>query len=158
MEKIEFRTCIRCGKSKPIDKYYIRYHKKHKKEEIETRCKTCVQELSSIWYKENFERIRKRREENPESYESNKARTLKYYYGISLEQYKQMLKDCDNKCTICNIELDRSTKKLEPHIDHCHRTDKIRGILCGKCNSILGYCDDNTEILKICIKYLEDNV
>jgi len=40
-------------------------------------------------------------------------------------------------------------------MDHCHKTNKIRGLLCGKCNSAIGFFDDDTELLEKAIDYLK---
>ena len=70
-------------------------------------------------------------------------------YGITLEQKNKMIEDQHGRCAICKTEFDRTA-----YVDHCHKTDKIRGILCNKCNSGLGMFDDNAEILARAIDYL----
>ena len=72
-------------------------------------------------------------------------------YGISKEDFDKMISDQNNVCKICNQELTE-----EIHIDHCHLTEKVRGILCGKCNKGLGQFNDNIEILTNAIKYLKN--
>ena len=56
-------------------------------------------------------------------------------------------------CLICKIHQSEINKKF--HVDHCHSTDKIRGLLCPDCNHLLGFAKDNTEILKNAIDYLQ---
>lgn len=70
-------------------------------------------------------------------------------YGITKECYDSMFKDQNGKCPICKTDLQE-----EIHIDHCHITGKVRGILCGKCNKGLGQFDDNVIYLTNAIKYL----
>jgi hypothetical protein len=70
-------------------------------------------------------------------------------YGITLEKKNEMIEDQHGKCAICNNEFDNTA-----YIDHCHKTDKIRGILCNKCNSGLGMFDDDVEVLGNAISYL----
>jgi hypothetical protein len=53
------------------------------------------------------------------------------------------------RCAICDIETDKL------NVDHCHRTGVIRGMLCGKCNTILGLAQDNIDILLSAINYLK---
>jgi len=60
----------------------------------------------------------------------------------------------DNKCLICKKEFSSS---FNTHTDHNHFTNDIRGILCNKCNLLLGTCNDDINILKNAIKYIEDN-
>ena len=52
-------------------------------------------------------------------------------------------------CEICDVILDKKD------IDHCHDTGVVRGVLCPKCNKALGLFDDNLNIIKKSIKYLE---
>jgi len=85
--------------------------------------------------------------------DKQKNRALKSSFNISLEDYKQMLHEQNYKCAICNTET--SSGKGSFHVDHCHTTGKIRGLLCHYCNVGLGNFKDNSEILKKAIKYLK---
>ena len=62
-------------------------------------------------------------------------------YGITKEDYDKMLKKQEGKCAGCKKEF------TNPHIDHCHRTGKGRGILCPKCNKALCQVNDDIDIL-----------
>lgn len=62
-------------------------------------------------------------------------------------------------CEICHTELwFEGGKKAHQvmHIDHCHKTNKFRGIICGRCNFALGFLYDNAEAAKRMVRYLED--
>jgi len=63
-----------------------------------------------------------------------------------------MLKKQNNKCKICNTKF----SKVTSNIDHCHTTNKVRGILCTACNMGLGLFKDNTENLTNAITYLKE--
>ena len=93
-----------------------------------------------------------------EYYENNKeyiaAKTREKKYGISPEDYDTMLKEQDNKCKICLVSFTTLKPQLI-HVDHCHTTNQIRGLLCVYCNSGLGFFKDNTETLTNAIVYLE---
>jgi predicted RNA-binding protein with RPS1 domain len=67
----------------------------------------------------------------------------------------ELLKLQSNKCSICHKEFEDRPKSI--HIDHDHSTGEIRSLLCNKCNSMLGFAEDNIEILKNAISYLEKN-
>ena len=76
---------------------------------------------------------------------------LKYTFGISLEQYNEMLKKQGSVCAICK-EKCKSGKNLA--VDHCHTTGKIRGLLCSNCNRGLGLFTDDKIKLSNAIIYL----
>jgi len=65
-------------------------------------------------------------------YKSDKWKAVmrKYRYNLSQEQYSKLLKDQKGLCAICH-----KAKKL--YVDHNHKTDKFRGLLCHKCNLLL---------------------
>ena len=73
---------------------------------------------------------------------------MKIRYGIDIKDYEILFKKQNGKCAICGAKKD----KLD--IDHCHKTNKVRGLLCGSCNRALGLLKDNTDFLNSAIKYL----
>lgn len=84
-----------------------------------------------------------------------KNRKLKLSFGITLDDYNNLLKKQDYKCAIC-----KTTEPLGKgnfHIDHCHKSEKIRGLLCHHCNVGLGHFKDNIDLLNIAIKYLGEH-
>jgi len=80
---------------------------------------------------------------------------FKRLYGITKDDFDEMLKGQEYKCKICGLRS--SELKRTFHLDHCHDTLKIRGILCPSCNTGLGLFRDNIEVLKSAVKYLEEN-
>lgn len=68
-----------------------------------------------------------------------------------------MLIHQNNRCKLCDLEFDFSSKKTAPHVDHCHETGKIRGLLCNDCNIALGKFNDSVEKLQRAIYYLRNN-
>lgn len=84
-----------------------------------------------------------------------KKSRLKNWYGITLEEYDQILKEQNNKCPICKIELDGGKYT---HLDHKHGESglsSIRGITCSACNTMLGFAKDSTKIFESAIEYLK---
>jgi hypothetical protein len=102
--------------------------------------------------KESDAVCRKRFAENNPT--KSKEYALKYKYGITLEDYNIMLFEQDGCCAICGIHHTEIKKSL--HVDHCHTTGKVRGLLCYSCNTILGHAQDDINILKKTIKYLNN--
>ena len=85
------------------------------------------------------------------------AHNYKKLYGITPEQKNDLIRGQDYKCLGCNKLFDLNDK-FDICVDHCHSTGKIRGILCRKCNSILGFADDNQLTLKNLSDYLAKNI
>lgn len=85
-----------------------------------------------------------------------KAKSLRNYrlkreYNISTEEYEKMYKGQCGLCSIC----DKKEELYKLAIDHDHKTGRIRGLLCRKCNAALGLFGDNTETMKRAMKYIE---
>jgi hypothetical protein len=76
-------------------------------------------------------------------------------YGITIEQFDQMVADQDGRCAICREGFKPAKKKLAVHVDHCHKTQFVRGILCARCNLGLGLFKDSAEFLQKAIDYLK---
>lgn len=74
---------------------------------------------------------------------------LKYKYGISIEDERRMLAVQGNACAICKNGDARLV------VDHCHATGKIRGMLCERCNHVIGHAKENTQTLENAIRYLK---
>jgi hypothetical protein len=81
--------------------------------------------------------------------EKRRARHLTTSYGITQNDYDVMYSQQEGCCKICGTEQDVL------NVDHCHRTNKVRGLLCVRCNLGLGYFSDNIPTFKKVINYLE---
>ena len=88
----------------------------------------------------------------------NTARYRKRKFGISQEQYDEMLQRQGGVCAICGEEERRLHPKTQEQqmlsVDHCHETNQIRGLLCADCNFMLGNAKDNISTLAKAIQYL----
>lgn len=124
---------------------------KYAKDGLNNWCKQCIKEYRS----------------RPEVKQKTKLREKLYYsntknikennrlfkkFSITLQDYNELLKLQNYRCKICGIDENNCKKGLE--IDHCHKTNKIRGLLCMECNTGLGKFKDNKEFLKEAINYL----
>lgn len=96
----------------------------------------------------------KTREANPdEVYKKKRDLMLKRNYGISVSEYDELLQSQNNVCAVCH--------KPEPwrrgylHVDHNHKTGQLRGLLCSKCNLALGHANDDVNILRALIRYIQ---
>lgn len=131
------RVCRDCGIEKSLSEYSPDYRVHH---QYQTQCKSCKREWA-----------RKDRKLRPDVY---KHRDLNMY-GIGLDDYKKMLSEQNGVCAICHRpEL---KKRGYLHVDHCHRTNKVRGLLCGNCNTAIGKFYESIHYMKSAIEYLEKN-
>jgi len=82
---------------------------------------------------------------------------LKRTYGISYDQYLEMLHEQGHVCKLCSGEgfLMSGHHKLKLVVDHCHRTGKVRGLLCHNCNRALGLLHDDPATILAAFEYLK---
>ncbi len=116
-------------------KYDDEYRNSHKEYYIEYHRK---------WKKKNKERLK--------TYRKNLG--LKKY-GITLEDFNQILEKQNYKCLICN----KHTLESKPYglvVDHNHKTENVRGLLCDRCNTGLGNFQDSIDVLQSAIEYLKN--
>jgi len=97
---------------------------------------------------------------NNSRYESGSAKRcrLKIKYGITLDKYHEILEDQGGVCAICGqpeTQKSKEGKVLALAVDHNHKTNKIRQLLCGKCNKAIGLFKDDPEILQKATEYLK---
>tara|TARA_B100001057_G_scaffold133155_1_gene132593 strand:- start:338 stop:772 length:435 start_codon:yes stop_codon:yes gene_type:complete len=94
---------------------------------------------------------------SPVPYNKRRNSILKTKFGISLDQYNDMLKKQNNRCMVCNqLETRRSNKGGIRFlaVDHCHTTGKVRGLLCGNCNVALGLLNEDRDRIQKLIEYI----
>lgn len=92
------------------------------------------------------------REANKEAIRiTRKRREIKSEYGLTIDQVAAMEKGQKGRCGICKTPF--GVKGF--HIDHCHATGVVRGLLCAPCNQGLGFFGDNPETLRRAIRYLK---
>lgn len=127
--------CTQCQIDQPTSSY-------HKRSSVsrghDSWCKTCKSEYRKGYFEKNKEK------------ETLRSRLKAWgYQGFEFthEQHDKMLLEQNNKCAICKQET-----KL--HVDHCHTTNKVRGLLCPACNKGLGHFKDNVELLNNARNYL----
>ena len=128
--------------------------------EADRRKKMRDKERLAKWRKNNPEKYKqqwqRRKDKQAEYYQNNKdewhSRLIGRTYGISLEEYNDILSEQKNVCAICKNEC-VSGKKLA--VDHNHDNGKVRGLLCCRCNRGLGNFSDNLDLLRSAVLYLE---
>lgn len=136
----ELRKCRTCKAEKPTSEF----HKGNSPEGLQYDCKPCNNARSSKWQRENRDKTR------PIQRRSN----MKRRYGITEQQYDEMLAAQDGVCYLCGKgpETQRWGRLA---LDHCHETGVVRKLLCHHCNAALGNFGDSVEMLEKAIDYLK---
>jgi hypothetical protein len=165
---LEFVTkqCTKCKQDKELLTVNFLPEKRHM-DGLSSRCRECCNEasrncrekykndLSKACSKENLRLSSKRwREKQDPEVLKEKYRNwdLKKYYKLSPDDINTLLERQKFICKICSTKIDFISK----HVDHNHKTGEIRGLLCSKCNFMLGFAKDSIEILYNGIKYLKE--
>ena len=127
------KQCNTCGETKPLDRY------EKEKTGYRNKCRDCRKiqrgKRVSRYYSE---------------YEQEYRRMKKY--GLTREEYESMYTSQRGACKICGTVPDKTL-----HIDHCHESNVVRGLLCGQCNVGLGMFKDDITLLLEAINYLKEN-
>ena len=121
------KTCTCCQQTLSDEMFHKRTYR-NGRVGLQPKCKKCATENRRQYYK-------------PHEYMRRK-------FNLTDEQYAELMKH-DN-CEVCGRDI--TNKKC---IDHCHNTEKIRGVLCNNCNTTLGLVGDNVQVLTELIRYLE---
>ena len=136
------RTCTKCGETKDLIKGF--YKTGRKTDKAETRHYTCKECTKA--------RVSATAAANPEA---QRARDYKRKYGITIEEYEQMLKLQGGTCALCP-KTAPGGRHAQAHwcVDHDHVTGKVRELLCNDCNMVLGIIKDSPEHLGRMITYI----
>lgn len=124
-----------------------------------SRCKVC----RSIDKKEVLTKFRLNNPIKTRKKFNNKSEAKRHnnykQYGLSLEDYNNLLILQNSVCAICK-KPETMTKKngtiQNLAVDHCHKTGKVRGLLCSKCNTGIGYFAEDRQIFLNAIEYLDN--
>ncbi len=135
----------KCGRCKKIKNKTLFYKKRESPDGRSSICKDCHRLYSrEVWYPANKE---KQKKSSLSWRNRNRDKYLASQYQTTEAIVSEKRKESDGRCMICGVLSDLV-------LDHCHQTKKIRGFLCKKCNSGLGFFSDNIDKLKNAIKYL----
>lgn len=120
---------------------------------VETHWKSSeyARKKAKEWRLANPDRVQAYREQNRRRSYLQEARRK---YGISADQFAAMMHSQSDACATCKKPFCCGDKQTKPHIDHCHASGNVRGILCNRCNSVLGLVCDNKELLTSLAGYL----
>lgn len=140
------RTCKTCKKDKP----YSEYHRNGA--HLRPACKECSAKRRRRYYRQTRAKSRQAsREHYAQNREKLNTATVARRYGLKPQQYLHLLASSNYSCQVCGVR----PPKAQLHLDHCHSTGEVRGILCRGCNHALGNVKDNHSTLEKLAAYLK---
>lgn len=146
-----YRTCKDCKVEKLIDNFAL-VGKRHYRR---SRCAECYKIYNATKKRKNY------------TLEKNREWMLKRNYNMTLEDYNSLLEQQNYACAICGFEETKTYKNgtvASLAVDHDHECcpgstscgDCVRGLLCYRCNTMIGFAYDNATILEMAGKYLRN--
>jgi hypothetical protein len=132
----------------PANRATYRWRRKHRKrfrqaqQKWRASNKEKVKRNNQKWHKDNRERSRLRHQLNH----------VERHYGIPREEFIRLFKAQRGRCAICRIP--NGVRKRALGVDHCHSTNRVRGLLCGWCNAALGLFKEEPRVLRAALHYL----
>ena len=138
------KTCKNCLVETPLEEFYTHARTRDGKG---SWCKKCLITKTAEKRKDPIQKELWK--------EYGRRSTLKKRYGITAEEYDQMLKDQNEVCLICGLKAGGGRgPKSRLAVDHSHETGRVRGLLCNNCNNGLGRFKDDPALLSKAIEYL----
>lgn len=134
------KKCIDCKEVKSFDNF----HKATQRADgFAIVCKPCKAKRDKEYHWKNRDRILSHKR-SPEVVNRRRAGR----YNLTVKQLETLIEKSNGICGICKT-------RPATDVDHCHKTGRVRGMLCKPCNSTLGYMQDNVEWLANAITYLK---
>lgn len=144
------KTCSTCKTDKPLNEFH---NSLKLAKGLSVRCKVCANKATRLSYNENNSwNLIKSREYRANNPDAGRNAKFKYKYGISLNDYNEILERQGFTCAICQVLY---SPKYKLDVDHNHVTGKVRGLLCRSCNLAIGQLKDSPIILSRAAAYLQ---
>lgn len=154
------KQCTKCKEHK----FFSEFYKSSSKSGYRSWCKQCTLEKDKEKYNTdpNYKysktvKVRHKWNTDPEAWSKRQLTVrkshLKRAYGLTLEQYQEMFDKQNGECAICGVSHEKAHHK-QLMVDHCHKTGKVRQLLCDLCNTALGKFKDSPELLEKAAEYL----
>ena len=116
----------RCGSCKRRKAKRLFHKNRLQGDGLKNRCKACITQA---------ERLRK--------------------YGTSAKEFQKILTKQHGRCRLCRLVFARAKRQTKPNVDHCHKTGRVRGLLCGTCNAGIGLLKESPKLLRLAASYME---
>ena len=142
--------CTSCGEDKPITSYRVMKKKRRKHNQVigeydyvNPKCRDCENAANKARYNEGGKEAWKH---------TRQLWEYKYRFNLTKEDYEALYAECEGKCPICTTDL--VPFGFDTCVDHCHDTDKVRGLLCRQCNAGIGSLREDLDNLERAKDYL----
>lgn len=144
-QDVRTKHCSLCRETKPVTDFYP--YSRGSKLEYRSGCKPCLRSKRRTYYK------------IVEGKDVPYAQLLKREYGMTLDQYNELLRKQANRCAVCRrpetIVQKQTGVPQRLAVDHDHVTGEIRGLLCHRCNMLVWAMEDNHTTLAAIEAYIE---
>ena len=147
------RRCCRCRGFFTVDQFYRR---KNSSDGRHSWCVRCCRSYKSA-VGQRRKRQARRKLQAVEIRQAENRDVVLRRYGLTLDDYQQLLDAQRGLCGICRQPETamRNGRPMNLAVDHCHKTSRIRGLLCLRCNNVLGHAGDRVEVLLAAVRYLQ---
>lgn len=133
------KVCSKCGEEKSLDQFH---RDRRYAQGVKCWCKDCAISVSSDWHRDN-----------PARTADHARRSGLKAFGMTVDDYDQLLAAQGGRCWICKRKPHRDRRLA---VDHSHRSGEVRGLLCHNCNTTLGYMHENIEWFTRAAAYLTE--
>ncbi len=152
---MQYKKCTVCGNEKTLDQFSPNRLGRHGKN---SQCRECKRIYQAAYNKSPAGRATETRRLKKATWKTLppqelRARNLRNKYGITQGEFQGMLEAQGGRCAICETSAPGGRHNVF-HIDHCHATGIVRGLLCNNCNTVLGRMGDNLSGVMKVVRYL----
>lgn len=147
------KVCSKCKQKKSEEAFNVRASGRGGLNSVCRECTKKARRQRRVFFPEKVRRevknYRENRKKIPGFAKKASDNARNYRYGVSPKRYAEMLHKQKGVCAVCSLPYPSLC------VDHCHRTDEIRGLLCQRCNTGIGFLMDSPESLRAAANYLE---
>lgn len=153
----ETKKCIACNEIKPANTMFF-YKAKRLEFGLDSYCKLCKAKKAKKYYIKYSEKKREKKRDERVVTLNKYSKTEMFYnnilvnYALTREKYRAILREQEYKCASCGIKIKIKTSR----IDYDRGLNKVRGIVCKHCYTLLDCFKGNLSRLKACVKYIRN--
>lgn len=152
------KSCSKCGELKSLEDFSPN---KKMRDGRQSSCRDCSAAQLRRYRKDHPDKAKEadaRHRATVRHGDYRREQRLRTVYGLTVDDYNAMLDRQNGTCAICDGPPKGPGSqygRFRFHVDHCHETNKVRGLLCGNCNTAIGLLGDDLKRFWAAIDYLE---